>query len=215
MKITGISPQLQDQNRVNISVDGKYRFSLDIYQLGELGIKVGREYSEDELALVEAESQFGKLYARSLEYSMVRPRSVKEMRDYLWRKTLTKKVRSRSTGEVYDRPGVSQLIADRVLERLIEKKYVDDRRFAEFWVENRFARKGISQSRLKWELGSKGISQEVIDEALAAGHRDEAEELQKIIARKQSRYPDRDKLVKYLMSQGFSYDAVARAVSEG
>ena len=49
MKITNISLQARDKNRVNISVDGKYRFSLDVFQVGELGIKIGREYTDEEL----------------------------------------------------------------------------------------------------------------------------------------------------------------------
>jgi regulatory protein len=69
MKITDISIQVKNKDRVNISVDGKYRFSLDIFQLGELGVKVGNEYTEDELTEIETESQFGKLYARALEYT--------------------------------------------------------------------------------------------------------------------------------------------------
>ena len=63
MKITDISLQARDKNRVNVSVDGTYRFSLDVFQVGELGIKVGREYTDDELTALEDESQFGKLAA--------------------------------------------------------------------------------------------------------------------------------------------------------
>ena len=71
MKITDISLQARNPDRVNVSVDGKYRFSLDILQVTELGIKIGREYSEEELVELENESQFGKLYARALEYTMM------------------------------------------------------------------------------------------------------------------------------------------------
>ena len=70
MKITAISAQQKDKNRVNIMVDGAYRCSLDIFQVGELGIKTGKEYSEEELIELEQESQFGKLYARTLEYCL-------------------------------------------------------------------------------------------------------------------------------------------------
>lgn len=73
MKITDISLQAKNPDRVNVSVDGKYRFSLDVFQVGDLGIKIGKEYSEEELAELETESQFGKLYAPALEYTMLRP----------------------------------------------------------------------------------------------------------------------------------------------
>ena len=97
MKITDISLQARDKNRVNVSVDGKYRFSLDVFQVGELGIKIGHEYTEEEISKLEDDSQFGKLYARSIEYCLMRPRAIKEVRDYLRRKTLATRRRSAKT----------------------------------------------------------------------------------------------------------------------
>ena len=87
MKITGISAQKKNQQRLNIMVDGSYRFSLDLFQYADLGIKIGNEYSEEELVQLETESQFGKLYARALEYCLMRPHSAREVRDYLYRKS--------------------------------------------------------------------------------------------------------------------------------
>lgn len=93
MKITSISVQARNPDRVNVSIDGKYRLSLDVWQVTELGLRNGAEVTEEELAKWEEESAFGKLYARALEYTMIRPHSAKEVRDYLWRKTLTRKQR--------------------------------------------------------------------------------------------------------------------------
>ena len=87
MKITAISVQARDKSRVNVSVDGRYRFSLDVLQVAELGIRIGKEYEEAELKALEEESLFGKLYTRALEYCLVRPRSRREVKDYLYRKT--------------------------------------------------------------------------------------------------------------------------------
>lgn len=214
MKITAISVQARDPNRVNISVDGKYRFSLDVFQVGELGLKVGREVSEEELTELEQESQFGRLYTRALEYCLVRPRSVREMKDYLWRKTRTTKYRSQKTGEMKERAGVSQRVADRVLERLIDKKYLDDEKFARFWVENRFQAKGTSLKRLKLELAQKGVNKEIVEQILDESPRNDEDELQKIIAKKRSRYPDGKKFMQYLARQGFSYDDIKSALED-
>ncbi len=211
MRITSISVQARDPNRVNVSIDGKYRFSLDVFQVSELGLKVGTELSEDRVSELEAESQFGKLYGRALEYTMIRPRSVKEMRDYLWRKTRATRYKSR-TGEIKEREGVSQAIADRVLERLMDKGYLDDEAFTRFWVENRHVRKGVSVRRLKLELSQKGVDREIVAHMIEASSRNDEDELMKIIAKKRSRYPDKQKLVQYLVRQGFSYDDVTRAV---
>ena len=56
MKVTALTAQQKDPNRINVMVDSKYRFSLDISQVVSLGVKVGREYSDAELAEIEGET---------------------------------------------------------------------------------------------------------------------------------------------------------------
>ena len=211
MKITSIAAQVKNPDRVNISVDGKHRFSLAITQIVDLGIKVGGEYSEEELNHFETESEFGKLYARALEYTLMRPHSAKEVREYLWRKTRATKYKSR-TGELKERAGVSEELTDRVFKRLLEKGYVDDEKFARWWVENRNVRKGTSQRKLTMELRAKGLSAFAIEAALSETKRSDSDELTKIIAKKQSRYDDPQKFMQYLVRQGFSYDDVRAAL---
>lgn len=226
-KVTSISAQAKNPDRVNVSVDGKYRFSLDIYQVVELGVKVGREYSEEELAQIENESQFGKLYARALEYCLMRPHSAKEVRDYLRRKTFDKKVLLRSspahgknvknTTEGKERtiktiPGVSEENAERTFNRLVKYGYVSDEKFARWWVENRNQKKGTSLRKLRAELRSKGIETGIIEMVLGESERNDSDELQKIIAKKRSRYDDEQKFMQYLARQGFSYDAIKSAL---
>lgn len=213
MKVTSISQAIRNPDRVNVSVDGKYRFSLDIFQVGELGIKIGKEYTEEELTALETESQFGKLYARALEYCLMRPHSGREIRDYLWRKTLQKKVRNKKTGEISTREGVSKQNAQRVFDRLVEKGYVNDESFARYWVENRNQTKGSSLRKLQNELRIKGVDSATIDAVLAQSSRNDDDELQKVIAKKRARYADAKKLTQYLMRQGFSYDDIREALS--
>lgn len=208
VKITSISAQTKNVNRVNVSVDGKYRFSLDIYQVADLGIRVGKEYTEQELRDLETESQFGKLYARALEYTMLRPHSSREIKDYLYRKTRPKLTK---TGEKRD--GYSPALADRVYERLLEKQYIDDEKFARFWVENHHRTKGSSLRKLTAELRAKGVAQDIISSVLAGSDRTDSDELQKIIAKKRARYPDEQKFMAYLARQGFSYDDIKSALA--
>lgn len=213
MKITSISAQVRNPDRVNVSVDGKFRFSLDIFQLTELGVKAGKEFSEEELAALEGESSYGKLYTKALEYSMLRPHSSREMRDYLWRKTRETKYKSRS-GELKTRPGVAQEIATRVYDRLVEKGYIDDEKFARWWVENRNLRKGTSRRKLQAELQAKGVASAVIAAMLEDSSRNDEDELAKIIAKKRAKYPDEQKLIAYLARQGFRYDDIKSALQE-
>ena len=96
------------------------------------------------------------------------------------------------------------------MERLVNKSYLDDRKFAEFYVENRFVKKGVSRKRLKMELMKKGIDKQIIDEVL--DERNDEEEIRKMVARKRAKYDD-EKLIAYLCRQGFSYDLVKKIVN--
>ena len=214
MKITNLTAQQRDPNRVNVSVEGKYRFSLDVAQIVSLGVKVGREYTEQELAELEQESQFGKLYGRALEYCLMRPHSAREVRDYLWRKTRATRYRSKKTGELKERPGVSRVLVDRVYKRLVEKAYIDDEKFTRYWVENRNQTKGMSQRKLEAELRAKGVANDIIERNLRDSLRNDTDELQKIIAKKRRRYPDEQKFMQYLACQGFSFDDIKTALRE-
>ena len=209
MKITSISAQKRDNNRVNILVDGKYRFSLDVYQLVELGVKVGREYDEAELVALEQDSQFGKLYGRALEYCLMRPHSVREVKDYLYRKTRSTRDK---TGEI--KPGISPEITMRVYDRLVEKGYIDDIKFTKYWVENRSLTKGVSLRKLTSELRTKGVESSIIEQMLGETERNDSEEIQKIIAKKRSHYPNDQKLIAYLARLGFSYDEIKKATDQ-
>jgi len=208
MKITAISMQKRDNNRVNVSVDGNYRFSLDAYQLIDLGVRVGRDYDEAELIALEQESQFGKVYGRALEYCLMRLHSAREMRDYLYRKT---RFTRDKLGQI--KPGVAPEITTRVFDRLTEKGYIGDYRFAHSWVENRSLVKGISQRKLIAELRVKGISGAIIDQVIGESQRNDGEEIQKIITKKRARYPDEQKFIAYLARLGFGYDEIKQALS--
>lgn len=186
--------------------------SLDVFQVTELGVRVGDELDEAQLAELERESVFGKLYARALEYTLIRPHSGREIRDYLRRKTMATRYRSRS-GEIREHEGVSQAIADKVYQRLTDRGYVDDRAFTTYWLANRNYSKGSSRRKLIAELRSKGVEQGIIEASLPYSTRDDETEIDKIIAKKRSKYDD-NKLKQYLARQGFSYDLISSKISE-
>jgi regulatory protein len=196
VKITNIKAAVKTRGRFNIFVDGAYSFSLDESQLIQLGIRVGREYSEPELTELRKESEFGKAYARALEYIFRRARSRKEMVDYTWRKQ-------------WDKP-----LAERVLARLEAKGYIDDAKFAEAWVRHRSLGKPISLRKLKLELKQKGVADDVVADTLRRNDSfDESEALTRLIAKKRPRYPDEQKLIAYLLRQGYRYDDIKAAVA--
>lgn len=214
MRITDLTVQQGNSNRVNVFVDGKYRFSLDVSQVVSLGVKIGRDYTDQEMMELEQEGQFGKLYARALEYCLMRPHSAQEVRQYLWRKTRDTHYKSKSDGKIRIRAGVSPELASRVFDKLVNKKYVDDEAFARYWVENRKITQGVSQRKLRAELLSKGVDGKIIDTQLIGRGRSDKDEIRKIIAKKSYRYPDSNRLMQYLARQGFEYDDIRGAMSD-
>lgn len=221
MKITKIAQQVKRKDRYSVYVDEKYSFSLSDYQLVTAGLRVGKEYTQTELSELINESQFGKAYERTLNYVMIRPRSVREIRDYLTRTFLypkpkmyiNKKGERIVTKKDVDKLAVQHMI-ERVLERLEEKGYSNDQKFAEAWVRSRQLTKKSSKRKLQQELQAKGVASDIIASVLSNESIDETENLKKMIEKKQkqSRYQDETKLKQYLLRQGFSYSDIKDAL---
>lgn len=218
--ITKLTPGMRDKNRVNVFLDGRFAFSLDITQVVEYSVKVGQKINDERLAQLRKASEFGKLYQRTLEWTITRPHSIREARDYLRRRQYKRKQlnRQRAKDEKKPLPEIEDEVAQLVIDRLIEKKYLNDQKFAEYFVENRYVRKGISQKRLRMELTKKGVSREIAEKALAKIPRDEDEEVMKIIKKKRRKYDDH-RLLGYLVRQGFPFqtakEALERYAEEG
>ena len=238
--VTDMKAAVKTENRVNIFVNGRFAFSLDVAQVVDLKIKVGRRLSAAQLNECRQASEFGKLYNSTLEWILTRPHSVRETRDYLKRKRVKRRLANKQaqrnqeilkneTGEEREMrrfkeenygfhrlrtrevPLYSDEDIERVMARLAEHGYLDDQKFAEYYVENRFVKKGISKKRLKLELQKKGVDSQIIEKVLANGERDDAEEIKKIIAKKRNKYTD-DKLIRHLVRQGFDYQQSKDAV---
>ena len=108
---------------------------------------------------------------------------------------------------------ISVEMIQEVVSRLESQNYINDQEFARYFVENRHQNKGISTKRLVQELKTKGISDEIIEQAMFNSEtgsflRDEEAELEKMIKKQLRKISDRQKIIAYLARQGFSYDLI-------
>lgn len=213
--ITQINSGVRGPNRVNIFVNGKFSLSLDIKQVIDYKVKVGKKLTELELQELHSASEFGKLYQRTLEWTLVRPRSVRETRDYLKRQQIKRNQtnRKRLHDQLKPLPEIQNATTQLVLDRLIERDFVNDEKFAEHYIENRFVKKGISTKRLRLELTKKGINQDLVGRLLEQSSRNEYDELMKMARKKVGHY-DQPKLIAYLVRQGFEYQDVVEVVAK-
>lgn len=211
--ITRLANGVRDPNRVNVFLDTHFAFSLDLSQVVDFGLKVGKRIDRQELEKLQKASEFGKLYQRTLEWVLTRPHSIRETKNYLKRRQFRRRQlnRSREREGLRTFPEFEDEVMQLVTDRLIEKKYLDDQKFAEYYVENRYQKKGISHKRLQMELMKKGVARDLIELALEKVPRDEDEEILKVIRKKRRKY-DNQKLIAYLVRQGFQFSAAKEAV---
>lgn len=196
MKITDIKQQVKRQDRYSIYVDEKYSFSLSEHELLLQGLRIGQEFDTHEFEQIKDTALEDKAYMRSLDMLARRPRSVWEMKFYLKRK------------------GYEDNIVDKIVNKLSNRELLDDTKFAKSWVQSRRILKSVSKRRLLQELQQKHISSDIISEVLEADETDEVAVLEDLIAKKrtQSRYQDTEKLMAYLIRQGFGYQDVKQAL---
>ena len=111
--------------------------------------------------------------------------------------------------------GYSASLSELVVDRLAEIELLDDERFAAVWVRTRSAA-GFGARRIARELADKGIAQETAAAAMEAIS-DVEEQLgraRKVLrGRVGSDRKERDKLVKRLVTKGFSLQVAIQAVN--
>ena len=109
--------------------------------------------------------------------------------------------------------------AARIVASLLEDRFVDDRRYAAAFAREKSSLQGWGAVKIRFLLRGKGISDEIIDEALQeVDPQKAASKLDKLAADKyrllQGDPQCRLKLLKALLSRGYGYDEVEAAVTK-
>ena len=130
--------------------------------------------------------------------------------------------RARSRGELTEilkKKLVPDEVIDRLLDRLVAQRLIDDRTFALEWSQLRHRSKGLSRRVLAQELRKKAISQELIDEVLAEISReDEIVAARNLVAKKLRSLTRFDSDVQYrrahalLARKGYSSSIISEAL---
>jgi regulatory protein len=196
-KITAISPQKRNPNRVNISLDGEFAFGLA--KIVAAWLQIGQELSEEKIARLKQEDAAEAAYQHALSFLSYRVRTEDEIRRHLEEK------------------GATPQLVDGALERLRQARLVDDARFAESWVENRSEFRPRGKRALAYEMKQKGLdadtiekSLEVIDESELA-YRAGSKKIRSLQELERKEFQTR--LYRYLAQRGFTYETIAEVSS--
>jgi regulatory protein len=197
--ITGIKQQ-KNKNRVNVYLDDKFGFGIDLDNFVLLHLKVDQELTEKEISEIVKKAEYQKTLDKLLRFAMIRPRSEKEVRDYFRRKK------------------VHESMHEKLFEKLKHLELLDDAKFAKWWVEQRANFKPKPKRILNQELRIKGIDKEIIDKVMGAEVVDEEKMARELLVKKAYKWKGlrsqeaRQKMSQYLAGKGFGWDVIERIV---
>ena len=107
--------------------------------------------------------------------------------------------------------------AAEILEHLMKEKYIDDLRYASAYARDKASISGWGATKIRYMLSAKGISSEVISQALEEIDSSKAQvRLDKLMENKFKSLKDdpqrRLKMLRFGLGRGYSYEDVASAV---
>jgi len=197
-KITALSKQKRNPNRVNVFIDDEFAFGLAA--ITAVRLSVGQSLTIEEIDTLQKEDQFENAKQAAIRFIEYRPRSKSEVRQRLGRK------------------GFDEDTIDKALARLEELNLLNDVDFAKYWVEQRETFKPRSQMALRQELLQKGVNRTIIDEIIqdideeAAARRAAQKQIHRW--RKLPEDQFKKKAIAYLQRRGFQYLTAKETIDE-
>lgn len=139
-------------------------------------------------------------------YLKFRPRSEREVRDYLYKKVST--------------THWSRDAADKIIVKLKDQGLINDGEFVAWFIRQRTALKPKSQRLLTRELRQKGIDQGLIEKHFSKNRIDESSLAYAVLEKRWPRFKGLprekrfEKSARFLMSRGFSYDIIKQSINK-
>ena len=197
--ITSIKSQ-KKKERVNVYLDNKFGFGIDLENFVILGLKVDQEVTEIEIEKIVKKAEFQKTLDKLLRFATLRPRSEGEINNYLRRKKVHESMHSQ------------------LFDRLNHLELIDDEKFAKWWVEQRQAFRPKPKRILSNELRVKGINSEIIKKVVGEEEIDEEKMAKDLIEKRAYKWKNfegfelKQKMSQYLAQKGFTWEIVEKVV---
>jgi len=107
--------------------------------------------------------------------------------------------------------------AGRIMDRLVEEKYIDDLRYASAFARDKSSIAGWGATKIRYMLAAKGIDRETIAAALQEVDEGKASDrLEKLLSAKVRSLKDdpqcRMKLLRFALGRGYQYDEAAELI---
>lgn len=201
--ITKIEVQKRNKERVNLFLDGEYALSISAELVYKEHLKVKDNIDYDKLKLLAKKEGFAKCKESALRIVERNYKTEKQVREKLKLK------------------GYEENAIDYSIEFLKEYNFINDNYYASAFINDKS--NSMGSQKIKYNLIQKGVSKEIIEEALSnvnkENERDIALEIAKkklvVIKKKENdNYKISGKLYRYLISKGYEMDIVSDVVKE-
>ncbi|MBE7047888.1 MAG: regulatory protein RecX [Ruminococcaceae bacterium] len=204
MQITKIESQIKYKDRSSLYVDGKFAFGLSNFDLCRLHLKEGQELSSEELDMIRQDV----LLEDARQYAL----------KLLDRQAYTEKALRR---KLIQRGSDAETI-NGVIAFLKDYRYIDDKEYALRYIETALRIGKSGMRKIQYDLQAKGIPRDVIEEITAEFSQeklitDEKKALYFLLEKKLKgdfSFESKMKAKRYLLSRGFSVDAVDDALRQ-
>ena len=205
MLVTKIERQKKRTSRKSVFIDGSFAFGISDDVLLKFALHEGAQLEQGTLEKILKTEDEETAKQKALRFLSIRPRSKKEIRDYLLRKEFPAD------------------ITDNVVARLETLHMLDDVEFARMVCRDALAKKPAGAKMLRQALFKKRVPKEIIETVLAEFSTPESEfEMAVKAARSQSMRIERSskrldndhfkrKILDYLVRRGFAFDTALSA----
>jgi len=220
-QITSLKIQ-RNKKRVNLYLDHRFAFGLSLDGLVREGLFVGQKLTDQQVEKLFFSHQLEKLYSKTLNFLSYRPRSEKEIKDYLKKNLSTLPAPARrSFSESGIACQVERKIQSKILKKLKRLKLLNDFDFASWWVNQRLTFRPRGKRLIRAELFQKGISKNIIDKVLSTINNQQSTILAKKVINKKMKFykklPElklRQKLFSHLARRGFDFSLAKDVIDE-
>lgn len=201
MIITDIQPQVKNQNRLSVFIDGKFAFGIDKNDCLFMGLKIGDTLTQERYNYIIDNAVYTNAYKKADRFIGFKMRTEKEVRDKL-------------KEEEY-----SDDIIERVISSMIKYKYIDDEAYAQMYANDCRSIKKWGPQRIKIELYKRGVNTSAIENALQNLNIEDTDEIIKNLLEKRIKdtpidLKEKQKHFNFLLRRGFNSDDIKRALEE-
>ncbi len=195
--ITDIKQAKGNKKRVHIYIDDEFVCSVDDFTAFKNKLHKGREITKAELENIVTESEQNSGFERVVDLISRTPKTQHQVRTYLKEK------------------GYMPKTINVILAKLQDYHYLDDRRYAEIYIENNISRYG--KRKIMQNLLMRGVDKDLINECLADYDNQDETVLNFALKFMKNREPTRenfDKLCRHLAGKGFDWSEISLVISK-